>query len=325
MKKTQKSNKSIFQKLRNTLLPLRIRSVDIESFKKTRLYRSTSNVIKLILFLGALIPAAIVVYNLIEPGIKVLSPTTKKMILIKAKDSKIGRSGSSDDDSPERAIYLDAYWIDKFEITVEEYIKHCTENNIEFPPDPTFPNMPNYFTDSRWRKYPAVNITWWEAKRYCECQGKRLPTEAEWENVARFWSNDEYLFPFQTRDYVPIGNYPDSSLIAHFSQFKIHTKSKNDRFPFTAPTGFFEPNGNGIYDLDGNVSEWCLDAYSSNYYESLSLKNPCNLDSTAKRAVVRGPSWIEWYSIVTQRNRASKARRSIYIGFRCAKSATNKP
>lgn len=259
--------------------------------------------------------------SIIEKAHDITFPKTKGMVLIKGADVKIGKSGSYDDDGPCHTIHLDSYWIDKHEVTVEEYVKYCKSNNVDIPPDPQFPSMPNYFTDPRWRKYPVVNVTWWEAIQYCKAIGKRLPTEAEWENAARYWDQEDHLFPFKDQNGVPTGNYPDISYRGYYPKAKLPTKAKNDGYSFTARVGSFKANGNGTYDLDGNVSEWCMDAYSKNYYKVSPRKNPCNKDTTAKRCVVRGPSWAQWYDVVTTRNRFNKGRRSRYIGFRCALDA----
>ena len=235
---------------------------------------------------------------------------TDNMVLIKGETVTIGKSGNASD-NPSHKVTLSPYWIDENEVTVKEYVEFCIEHGFELPPNPDFKNMTNYFTKKDWENYSVVNVTWYEAKRYCECQNKRLPTEAEWENAARN-KKIKLVEQFKPEE----GNYPDSSLLIYFK--KYHTINlTNDQYPYTSPVGAFIENHNNIFDLNGNVSEWCLDSYSREFYIISSENNPFNSDSTSKYAVVRGPSWFNWNSDVTNRNRKNKSQRYWDIGFRC--------
>jgi len=243
----------------------------------------------------------------------------KNMVYIKGNSFKIGRTGIHNDETPEHEVFLDSYWIDEDEITVEEYIQYCKENSIDFPPDPNFPTMPNYYTNIKWRKHPVVNITWEEANEYCKSVGKKLPTEAQWEVSARYLLNSyESLHPFINENGLPKGNFPDKSLRKFFPNYVTLNYDTKDNFPFTSPVKSFKANSNGIYDLDGNVSEYCFDTYSKNYYEISNKINPINWVGNSKYCVIRGPSWAQWYDVVTKRNRKYKKRSSKSIGFRCA-------
>ncbi|MBU2650984.1 MAG: SUMF1/EgtB/PvdO family nonheme iron enzyme [Bacteroidetes bacterium] len=237
----------------------------------------------------------------------------KNMEMINGGLVTIGQSGINSD-NPSHNVTLSPFWIDKNEVTVGEYLKYCKEQNIQIPADPNFPNMPDYFTDPKWSNYPVVNISWFEAKLYCERQNKRLPTEAEWESAARNSENNStYQFlPFET-------NYPDSSILEYFPDYQP-VDLKNDKFPFTSPVGTFKANHNNVFDLNGNVSEWCLDGYEKNYYRESTEFNPVNIDSTLRKAVVRGPSWLTWDNgNVAKRNRRHKNHKYREIGFRCVK------
>jgi len=118
--------------------------------------------------------------------------------------------------------------------------------------------------------YPVVHISWYDAQAYCKWAGKRLPTEAEWELAARAglksniypWGNESVDVGKPKANYWQ-GTFPNSNLM-------------KDKFYFTAPVKSFPPNGYGLYDMAGNVWEWCSDYYNSRYYEEVKngAKNP---------------------------------------------------
>ncbi|MGB0524358.1 MAG: formylglycine-generating enzyme family protein, partial [Flammeovirgaceae bacterium] len=237
--------------------------------------------------------------------------STERMVAIKGGRTTIGQSGKGVIDNPSHEVLLDAYWIDQFEVTVKQYVAFCKTQNYKLPKDPKFQTMPNYFTDSRWENYPAVNVTWYDAQKYCDCLHKRLPTEAEWENAARN-TTIKNVKQFQTS----MENYPDRSLLAYSPNYGI-IEGKADAYPFTAEVGSFSKNSYHLFDMGGNVSEWCLDSYSKDFYLIGQIDNPVNQEES-DYAVVRGPSWLEWKGgNVAKRDRKKKSMGYRNVGFRC--------
>lgn len=280
----------------------------------TRLPENTKKlkpVLHLILLIAIILTGLIIVITIKQQSIH------NKMIYIQGGNVTIGRNGNGGDDTPQRSIFLSPYYIDAHEVTVGDYLAFCRKYNMKVPPDPGFPNMPGYYTSRQWHRYPAVNITREEAACYCEKNGKRLPTEAEWENAARSSDSHNNTINPGTKD-PPSGNYPDLSLQHYYASYQV-ISSLNDGYPFTSPIAAFESNHYGIYDLTGNVSEWCLDSYAKNFYRTLSSSNPCNTDDSINFGVIRGSSWATYQNSITERNFMHKNFREKFVGFRCVK------
>src|SRR5262249_10414790 len=126
-------------------------------------------------------------------------------------------------------------------------------------------------------RHPVVNVTWHDAVAFCEWlsqkEGRnyRLPTEAEWEYACRAGSEKAFVSGETQDDLRGYANTADASLRRVFETFRkkdYHDYSQpwNDGFPFTAPVGQFKPNAWGLFDMQGNASEWCTDWYADDYF-----------------------------------------------------------
>jgi len=219
------------------------------------------------------------------------------MILIPAGEFQMGYNDGLDDEKPVHTVYLHAFYIDKYEVTNAQYKKFM---------DATGHRTPYYWDDTNYNapNHPVVGVDWNDASAYCSWAGKRLPTEAEWEKSARGGLVGK--------------KYPWGDTLTHDDANYYGTGGK-DKWDGTSPVGSFAPNGYGLYDMAGNVWEWCADWFDSNYYASSPKSNPTGPSSGSSR-VLRGGSWHYYYVFhlrVAARSYFAPSSYYFFVGFRC--------
>ena len=223
-----------------------------------------------------------------------------RMALIPAGEFQMGRSDGDTDEQPAHRVYTDSFYMDVFEVTNAQYRKFV---------DATGYSPPAYWSYSEYNApdQPVVGVSWDDAMAYCTWAGKRLPTEAEWEKAARGGLMGK--------------NYPWGDNISHDNANYFSTEGR-DIWSSSSPVGRFDPNGCGLYDMSGNVWEWCADWYDMSYYSSSPLQNPNGPASSSER-VLRGGAWnvgME-YLHVTKRYSRYPTYKYFDLGFRCVMDA----
>ncbi len=238
--------------------------------------------------------------------------------------------GSNDDESfsdehPIHTVFLNAFYIDKYPVTNAQYKAFVDANPQWSKPRGFIKFIParyhddyyllhwnkNYYPESK-ADHPVVHISWYAAMAYAEWIGKRLPTESEWEKAARGGlAGQKY----------PWGNLIDTDM-ANFAKNVGQTTS----------IGEYPANGYDLYDMAGNVWEWCLDKWDNGFYESSPSTNPISGDSVDSimdnftkfetSRVLRGGSWYNTAENVrvTKRSGAPPEYTNANIGFRCVQS-----
>lgn len=257
-----------------------------------------------------------------EPLTETVSGTTslENMSLIPEGEFEMGSNDDEafDDEYPVHTVFLNEFYIDQYSVTNAQY-KAFLDANPQWSRHEISKKYcdVDYLKHWRWNNYPSgeadypvVNVSWYAAMAYAQWRGKRLPTEAEWEKAARGG--------LISKQY-PYGNSLDSTQ-ANYDWNEGHT----------TPVTKYPSNGYELYDMCGNVWEWCLDKYEKNYYRNSPSRNPIAGENTIDQLngnfleiesnrVLRGGSWrIPALLVRTAKRNAESPWFSLnVIGFRC--------
>jgi formylglycine-generating enzyme required for sulfatase activity len=230
------------------------------------------------------------------------TPKPAEMAFVPAGDFVMGTNDGLSAEKPMHTVFLEAFWIDKFEVTNAQY-KQCANAGKCEPPRQTSTTRSAYYGNPQYDNFPVIYVSWNGARIYCEWAGKRLPTEAEWERAAR--GQDGRLFPW--------GSAWDGT--------KANSWDSTPRVGDTTAVGSYLSgvSPSGTFDMAGNVSEWVADWYNATYYANSPRHNPKGPDSGNMR-VTRGGSWsdVQYGVRVTTRRSVSSSGGQEGIGFRCA-------
>jgi formylglycine-generating enzyme required for sulfatase activity len=242
-----------------------------------------------------------------------------ELVLIPAGYFEMGSRHGRAEEQPVHKVWIDSFLMDQHEVTQAEYEKL---GRIE-----AFPN-PSHFNGA---DLPVEQVTWPQAARFCnarsrleglepcydedtgacdfEANGYRLPTEAEWECACRAATASDYSFS------------GDARRLGDFGWFAANSAQK------THPVGQKKPNPWGLFDMHGNVAEWCQDVYDPGYYGASPEKSPCG-PAEGNEYVLRGGSWKSAADALRSAHRlgenpgfsdACLARDA--IGFRCVRKS----
>ena len=273
-----------------------------------------------------------------------------EMVLIPAGEFQMGSDdrNANDDEKPVHTVYVDAFYIDKYEVTNAQF-KTFVDANPQWRKD----RIPRKYHDGGYLRhwiqstyqngqgnYPVIFVSWYAAMAYAQWAGKRLPTEAEWEKAARGGLMDKkYPWGNSTPDGMQC-NFADvnsAHLSTSFPDVDEGDTSVNDGYTWTAPVGSYPANGYGLYDMGGNVWEWCLDEYRATFYARAPRRNPLasemtlrevsvNYKNAENRRVLRGGGWNNAALNLRVANRGvtTPTFTDGYVGFRCARDVTLK-
>jgi eukaryotic-like serine/threonine-protein kinase len=229
------------------------------------------------------------------------------MVLIQSGWLKMGSLEGYDYEQPVHEVYVNSFYIDETEVTNEQFEQFVNATNYQTETERTSNNKNSwriYATPER-KNHPVVLVSWNDAAAYAKWAGKRLPTEAEWEYAARGGLIGK-KYPWG--DDAPPRR-------ANFA------RGRRIKEPLTEPVKSYESNGYGLYDMAGNVSEWCQDWYDPDYYHNSPERNPAG-PSTGQSRVIRGGSWYTDFNQIRVAGRISETPEGYEYdrGFRCARS-----
>jgi formylglycine-generating enzyme required for sulfatase activity len=277
----------------------------------------------------------------------------KGMALIPAGTFQMGSEKGFPHEGPVHEVTLDAFYMDAREVTNAQFAEfveatgYVTEAEVwkwslDFAPDDRegmrvpnaewwlkvdgvtwkTPRGPGSSIEGQ-ESYPVIQVSWKDASEYAKWAGKRLPTEAEWEYAAR-GELDQNEYPWGNK-MKPEGKHHMNHWQGRFPV----THSPTDGHEGLAPVGEYSPNGYGLYDMAGNVWEWCSDWYGERYYSESPAKNPQG-PAQGDEKVQRGGSFLcaGNYCVgyrVSHRNKTATDSGLPHAGFRCVISADAKP
>jgi formylglycine-generating enzyme required for sulfatase activity len=250
----------------------------------------------------------------------------------------MGSRDKAPDEAPVHQVAIDAFWIDRREVTVAEFGAFMAATRYRTEAErigwsEVFDRARGEWTrvdGADWRhpegpgssgaaEEPVSQVSWNDAQAFARWAGKRLPTEVEWEYAARGGlAGRTYAWGDELR--------PGGRVMANWWQGVFPARDTGeDGYRGRAPVGRFPPNGYGLYDVIGNVWEWCADWYDPGYYRRSPRRDPRGPES-GKERVMRGGSWMCSENFcsnyrVASRSRATPDSGLNNVGFRCARDA----
>jgi formylglycine-generating enzyme required for sulfatase activity len=234
------------------------------------------------------------------------------MMLVPAGEFTMGSNTGHSEEKPVHHVYVDAFYMDQYEVTVTLYAKFL---NATGRYQPTLYGFQAALASQGDR--PVIGVTWHDAVAYCQWAGKRLPTEAEWEKAARGTDRREYPWGNEapSSDRGNYGQYPMPNINPYADRLKPVGSYGNGKSPY------------GIYDMAGNVWEWVADWYGD--YSVNPERNPKGPPSKEMAIhpykVLRGGSWYIDPSDLRSAHRHADlpSHPNAINGFRCAQDAPN--
>ncbi len=219
------------------------------------------------------------------------------MVKIPGGSFMMGASRRDDGEPDERPVHqvsVNGFWIDSTEVTQAEYLRLMGDNPSEFGGS----------------NKPVERVSWWDAIKYCNARsreaglspvyndstgavnwstkGYRLPTEAEWEYAARARTTEKYYWGDTFSGLADYANFADVNTNLSWREARENDGAGEE----TARVASYRPNSFGLYDMSGNVWEWCNNWYDNGYYENSPSSNPRGASSGSYR-VLRGGGWYD--------------------------------
>ena len=198
-----------------------------------------------------------------------IPPPPEGMVLVPGGRSVVGTDGGNLDEAPAHQVFLDPFFIDRTEVTVDRYTQFVGETG--YPPPA---NWDGYTPPREQRDHPVTYVSWFDAGQYATWAGNQLPTEAQWERAARGGEGRTW----------PWGDTWDEGAVVAWHPDRVGPEPVGSRPDGASPCG--------ALDLAGNVWEWVEDSYDTAYFERSPVNHPVCIDPVNAR-VIKGGSWVD--------------------------------
>ena len=261
-----------------------------------------------------------------------------KMIFVKGGKFNFGSDNGLDREKPEREIIIQSFLIDKNLVTVEDFRGFVNESSYTTEAD-IFGNAIVYddsinswhlVDGANWEyplgkvgkiapdNHPVTQVSWNDALAYCKFCDKTLPSEVQWEYAASERGLKKNQLYYWGNDIVVNNNYMCNTWASGYPD----TIGFQDGFKYTSPVSHFEANSLGIFDMAGNVWEWCYNWHLP--YEGNSQIFPAELEGRAQRggSFLCNPNYCHGFRL-SARSATSPESSLFHVGFRCVKNITN--
>ncbi len=222
----------------------------------------------------------------------------------------MGSIRGQEDEQPVHKVRVSDFYVSRTEVTNVQFVEFLNakgnqrQGNTQWIDlggcwrsfhNPIYEKDGRFYVRKGYENYPVMFVSWWGAEAYCEWKGGRLPTEAEWEYLARKAFTD---------------SIPGDSLLA------VAWVRENSGYK-PCPVAQKKPTPPGVYDLFGNMREWCYDWYDAGYYSNSRRKNPLGPEN-GQMKVIRGGSWESYARSLRVANRGALGpdNNNITVGFR---------
>ncbi len=268
------------------------------------------------------------------PGLELTDPAEladmldRSMVAVPAGTFIMGSEDGAANERPRRSVYLDAYQIDRYEVTNAQYQRFVEATGAGAPRHWAGGRYPGGQADQ-----PVVGVSWDEAGAYCSWIGKRLPTEAEWEKACR--GTEGRVYPWGNAWQAGRANVGQPFEAARPEVWDeawafLESTPESPVLPSLRPIGSYPAGASpfGVMDMAGNAAEWVADWYNWSDYTGLPDRNPQGTGPAWNHSV-RGSSWYLPYGDVAevwQKSRCSARNAShagdgdARLGFRCART-----
>ena len=262
------------------------------------------------------------------------------MVWVEGGSFEMGSNDGDVNEKPVHRVSVDGFYMDKYEVSVAKFKQFVDVTGYRTEAEKL--GYGNIWTGSSWEKrsgvdwrcdeegnlrqedqmnHPVIHVSWNDAIAFARWAGKRLPTEAEWEYAAKCGSK-QYKYSWGNGEPVGKkgGNIADEAAKRKCPGWTV-LSGYDDGFVFSSPIGYFEPNDFGLYDMTGNVWEWCSDWYDKDYYRKSPEQNPQGPSNGGAR-VTRGGAWNYLPSFARSATRVYDRPWTSYCdrGFRCVRT-----